>query len=59
MHIVLQTMFAILWIAGLIAIVVGIWYCGSLLLLGAVSRWLPLTGRRTRPPRQTERSSND
>jgi hypothetical protein len=48
MHILLQLILVILWIAALIALVVGIWYGGSLLVLGVVSRLFPLTGRRRR-----------
>jgi hypothetical protein len=44
----LQIIFALLWVAGLIVVVVGIYYGVSLLLLGAVSRIFPLTGRRQR-----------
>lgn len=58
MQIVLQTTFVILWIAGLIVLVVGLWYGGSLLILAIVSRLLPLTGRRTRS-RPPEGSPND
>jgi hypothetical protein len=49
MQILLQTTFAILWMTGLIVVVIGIWYGGSLLVLALVSRMLPLTGRRKRP----------
>jgi hypothetical protein len=54
MQVILQTMFVILWIAGLIALVIGIWYGGSLLVLAAVSKLLPLTGRRSRPRPPTD-----
>ena len=49
MQITLQIIFALLWVAGLIVVVVGIYYGLSLLVLGAVSRIFPLTGRRRRP----------
>jgi Flp pilus assembly protein TadB len=58
-QVILQTMFVILWIAGLIALVVGIWYGGSLLVLAAVSKLLPLTGRRRRAQRHNQSSSID
>ena len=48
MRIVVQTAAMLLWIAGLTAIVLSIWYAGSLLVLALVSRLLPLTGRRPR-----------
>jgi len=47
-QVVLQTTVAILWIAGLIGLVIGIYYGVSLLVLAAVSKLLPLTGRRSR-----------
>ena len=58
MHVVLQIIFAILWTAGLMALVIGIYYGISLLVLTAVSRLLPLTGRRTRS-RSREGSPTD
>jgi hypothetical protein len=48
MQVLLQTLLMILGMAGLIALGVGIWYGGSLLILGVISRLLPLTGRRPR-----------
>jgi predicted secreted protein len=47
-----QIILAVLWIAVLITIVVGIYYGLSLLLLAALSRIFPLTGRRQRPPHE-------
>lgn len=49
MQVVLQLILVFLWTAGMMALVVGIWYVGSLLVLGLVSRLLPLTGRGRRP----------
>jgi hypothetical protein len=48
MHVLLQITFAILWIAGLMLLVIGIYYGLSLLVLAAVSRLFPLRGRRRR-----------
>jgi hypothetical protein len=39
---------ALLALAGTIALVVAIWYLGSLLVLTIVSKVFPLTGRRRR-----------
>jgi hypothetical protein len=58
MHVVLQIIFVILWTVGLMVLVIGIYYGVSLLVLAAVSRLLPLTGRRPRL-RSRERSPTD
>jgi hypothetical protein len=55
MQIVLQTAFIILWIAGLILLVIGIWYAGSWLVLVAVSKLIPLTGRHAPSDQDQER----
>jgi membrane protein implicated in regulation of membrane protease activity len=57
MHVVTQILFMILWIAGLMALVIGIYYSFSLLVLATVSRLLPLAGRRTRERRYNEGSA--
>jgi hypothetical protein len=54
MHVVLQIAFIILWIAGLILLVIGTWYAASWLVLVAVSKLIPLTGRRTRSQQHRE-----
>jgi hypothetical protein len=56
MHVVIQLAFIILWIAGLLLLVIGIWYGFSFLILAVVSRLLPLTGRRSRSDRPEQHS---
>jgi hypothetical protein len=48
MWVIGQILIAVFGMAALIAGVVTIWYLVGLLVLAAVSRLLPLTGRRTR-----------
>ena len=54
MHVAIQLAAIILWIAGLLLVMIGLWYGFSCLILAVVSRLLPLTGRRSRSDRSKE-----